>query len=173
MARNNFAGVIIYVGYLRFISLRFLLCEEIIQEATQRETIDTAALRLFLCGLIQGGGCYFSGKAQFQLQFSQFRFKIFFFSVISYICTNGSYSTTSAAWFNYFSAYLKGIPHLRHSIVPQTSQFIQRRRIQRRRCEHLSCATFALFECHRFNGCLAVPFNAQLARERRGCALAH
>lgn len=78
MARNNFAGVIIYVGYLRFISLRFLLCEEIIQEATQRETIDTAALRLFLCGLIQGE-CYFSGTAQFQLQFSNLGSRYFSF----------------------------------------------------------------------------------------------
>lgn len=105
MARNNFAGVIIYVGYLRFISLRFLLCEEIIQEATQRETIDTAALGLFLCGLIQGG-VLFQWYGTVSASVFQFRFKIFVFSVISYICTNGS-----------FSAYLKGIPHLRHSIV--------------------------------------------------------
>lgn len=116
MARNNFAGVIIYVGYLRFISLRFLLCEEIIQEATQRETIDTAALGLFLCGLIQGG-VLFQWYGTVSASVFQFRFKIFVFSVISYTCTNGSYSTTSATWFNYFSAYLKGIPHLRHSIV--------------------------------------------------------
>lgn len=70
------------MGYLRFISLRFLLCEEIIQEATQGETIDTAALRLFLCGLIRGWGgrgCYFSGTAQFQLQFSNLGSRYFSF----------------------------------------------------------------------------------------------
>lgn len=149
MARNNFARVIIYVGYLRFISLRFLLCEEIIQEAAQRETIDTAALRLFLCGLIQAE-CYSSGSPQFQLHFSHLGSSYFsFLWFYEYVRLLNDCSTTLATWLDstYFSASLKGKPHFNFWSRKQVSLF-KSHRIPTRRRKHLSCATFALFKCH-------------------------
>lgn len=88
------------------------------------ETIDTAALSLVLCGLIQGK-CYFSGTAQFQPRFSNLasRYSVFLCIYVRMAATQ----QLPAPWFNsIFPPVLKGNAHLRRGIqvfVPQTSRF--------------------------------------------------
>lgn len=107
----------------------FCCVKRLFKRRRMGETIDTAALRLVLCGLIQGK-CYLSGTAQFQPQFSNLASSYFSFLCFYVYIRMAATQQLPAPWFNsIFPPVLKGNEHLRRGIqffVPQTSQFIQK-----------------------------------------------